>query len=345
MKKLISMVLVVVLVMLSCPAVFAEETATQKINGLTVVSQEEATEIEQLIAINNNLNLELEKASKTRADTSKITREIEMNNQKIADLGAHAPSDELLEKLVIASMSQSDIMPCALWHPSDIVEGLKSMYDLSHSYSTIYNGKQQYHLIFRHNGNDLKLSRVKTDHFYDKIDINSKDAYDYLTDVISFVFEYTVSSLITEVYPSWVMIPAKMIGVVAASPEETSITSSGNALVVTANTAAIQKFVFIYDEANDDWFYALSTNMVTYALSFTQAVTVDGRAINYTNTYTNMTMNGAYYSALADSDSAFDAGLPRFTCIYELAGYSDAKNKKMMNVKIHSPKYVIDMVI
>jgi hypothetical protein len=64
----------------------------------------------------------------------------------------------------------------------------------------------------------------------------------------------------------------------------------------------------VYDDINDEWFYALSTNCVNYGYTITQMISRNGVAYNDSINSSDNWEDGNYFTAWEDADAAYLSG-------------------------------------
>lgn len=350
-KRIIAIFISATIMMLSATISFAKTsdsdvalTLSDKYS-LNIVDASEALLIEELVEKNNTLRSTLKDVSIEARESANVAvqSEINANNQKIQSLGGKSPSNELLADLIETAIEQSGVQPRANFHPSDLIEDYNEMYDMSASYATTYNGKTQYHLLFQYRGYDSYLKKVSMKLFYNGITAGSAEARNWGNEIIKIYAEKFTSYGLGAVDTLLTLIPYELLGI-ALQPEYTTISAPANATSVLLNTTSIQKFVYVYNDSISDWFYALSTNKVSYSVSVTQALTINGRSYNETTDYNNLMEYGDYNKASMDANNAYNMYSSQNTCINKVAGYSDAKSRDMVVNTIYTPMYVVDML-
>ncbi len=344
LKRNMSLVLVVLMILPLGLTVSAEIAPNVRImpSSLNIISPEAAEEIERLLVKNSDLEAMLSNESVSRSSTLEIQREIDNNNKRIEELGVSSPSNALLEDLIHSSMPDDALLLRDGWHPSELVEEMSCMYDLSASYATTHEGRAQYHLNVKHKGEDPYLHVVKTDHFYDGIPKGSTEAHNWAHEIIEIYAQRLASYAINKLSPVLSVLPYEVLGI-AQQPNDSAIYSSQDATVVTLNTTSTQKFVFVYDDYNSGWYYALSTNRVSCSITVTQALSINGRSYNNSKDYNNINEFNEFFNAAADANRAYELGTQFNTCISEISGYSTSKDKDMVSCKIFTPYYIYAM--
>lgn len=354
MKKVTTLLLVVMMVVWTCsvPAYaidtndFHEKDAIVERYSLNVVTPEAAAEIERLAEENNTLRETIQNEDSpilSRQNNQEFLNKIENNKEKMESLGASTPSDELLIDLIKAEIKQSGIQVASDWDPSQIVSDFKGMYDMSASYSTTYGGKTQYHVVFQHNGNDSHLKNIQSEKFYNGISAGSAEARNWVNEVIKIYAEKLVGEGLGLLHPALSLIPYELLGI-AVKPNSQKITSTRDATIVSLNTTSIQKFVYVYNSSSRDWFFALSTNKISYSTTVSQLLTVSGKSYNKSNDYNYRWEYGDYNKAASDADSAYNSGYSKKTCVNKVAGYSTSKGKDVVIANIFTPTYVSHMI-
>ena len=310
--------------------------------SINVVSPEAASEIESLNVQISILQSALNNRSLSRSDAEQINLEINNYKKRVKELGSSSPSEEFLEELILSSMPQAASRMGMDWHPSQLAQSMISMYDTSLSYATTYDGRAQYHLILRHKGADPYLHVVKTDHFYNGISKGSTEAHNWAQETMKFYVEAYMDFIIGQINPFLTLIPYTLLGI-AAQPNDSAIYSNQDATVATINTTSTQKFVYVFDNYSNGWYYALSTNYVSCAVTITQAISVNGISYNDSEDYNNIIVYNQYTDAHIDANSAYEASVTGNTCISEVIGYSQSKSREMISCRIHTPTYIIHM--
>ena len=211
-RRLLSLLLVILMILPLDLTAFAEiipsaNKALFEKYSLNIISQEAAEEIESLLVKNSSLKASLSCEGVSRAGISEIQSEIDSNNKRIAELGASAPSDELLEELILASIPDEVSLMRDGWHPSDLIEDMSLMYDMSASYATTYDGRAQYHLVLMNKNKDPYLRRKSTDYIYDSISEGSAEARNWIQEIVKIYAEKLIGAGLGLVNPLFSFIP------------------------------------------------------------------------------------------------------------------------------------------
>lgn len=350
-KKIISVILSVTMLVsllpLSASAVTSpkEEVSTISFDeySVDVIGPNAAAEIEALIAENEMLNMQLDNETISEEIALKIRGQIARNDERVQELGGSAPPHELLEDLILSVMNQYEVQSTNNWHPSDLASDLSVKYNVSSSYATSYGGKSQYHLVLKSNDKDPYLKINKSEHFYDSITPGSTEAQKWVKDVIKIYAEKFIGAGLGVLHPALSFLPYELLGL-ESQPDENSISSAGDATELTVNTVTTVKFVYVLEESTNEWVYALSTNRVSFATTVTQLLSINNRAYNKSTDLNGLYDNGDYYSASADANSAFAAGITRNTCVGSINASSEEKPEIVVVVPIKAPTYVVDMI-
>lgn len=269
------------------------------------------------------------------------------------NLGADKPSKELMVKLIKASdkeqkktlnqMAASNGVSTnsSDWHPEDLIEQFDEMYDVW-GYSTTYNGRLQYHLIFQHEGNDPYLAKLTTKHVYNDFSAGSSTAEKWVDEILKVYAEKSTGAYLGLLNPVLNWLPWELL--FDSKPSANDISSSTSATVFTLATNTTVKFVYIYDTNNEDWWFALSTNYVYWSWEVSEYVFKNGHSYQDEDSGSNIALYGDYYSASSDADEAFTNGHSRKTTIYKQALWSESFDRDEIVHNIHSPTFVAHMM-
>jgi hypothetical protein len=315
-------------------------------NDIVILSNESANLIELKLEELSELKLKKELEELNTTDNKKtilnLEKEIKKIKKELQSLGAEKPSKKFLTKLLEAEKKKMDKEFGILsdWHPSDIIDTFDGAYDVW-GYSTTYSGYQLYHLIFEYNGNDPYLAKSDTEKIYDAFSQGSSDAYYWLEETIKVYAEKLVGGGLGLLNPLTQFVPWELL--FSSKPSSNEISSTGDALVATLSSLTTQKFVYVYDTLNSEWAYALSTNRVNYAYTFTEIIYKDGSCYHDNESQSNQNVYGDYYSASSDAVDYFESYTYGKTCIDKLAAYSDSNSSDEINMSIFTPTFVAHM--
>lgn len=328
--------------------------AAEAASDINVVSISTLNKIEK---INDEISeLRMKKASLTKEDSvsrAEIEKQIMLKKQEMAALGAEKVEHELLEQLIGAAMEsinteEGTALAYIAEHPDEIAriaDQFEGMYDIT-GVAVNYDGKEQYHLIFTCCENDSHLHQITTKNAYDSFKANSIDATNILNDTIVLYGQKLFGAILAEIeHPIAKIIqclPWEWLGV--KKPAANQISSNGDALVVTLNTVSTQKFVFVRSSSAQSWDCCLSTNKVSCAVSWTEAVNINGEAVNKSMDYDTVWTYGNWNNATVDANTAFESNEIYRTCISEIRVHSTSKDVDIITHEIHTPMYIIHMI-
>ena len=283
--------------------------------------------IDNLFGVHQELKTQLDKAEDS-AEIASIKEEIADVETQLASLGVERPSDDKLAEI----MYNNDDTPATRSHPSSLISTFKAVYDVW-GFESTYNGKKFYSVVFETKGKDPYLQKAKTTVLYDQILAGSAEAGKWVDELISILVDEAIGSV-----PVLKYLPYTELFTYKPSPN--SVSSYGDATVVILHTVSVQKFTYKYQSSQ--WVLGSSTNKVSYDLTVTQLIRVNGAAKNVSKDFGTKWENGDFGRAipLADSQSG---SLPINNCISRVKANSRSKNSNFIDLSIHTPNWPQDM--
>lgn len=347
MNRFSCLVLSFIMVVIALPSYPVHAEQVHPDTGTKVVSEETLHTIEMIHE--EIVELKMEKSYLTESDfvrLSEIDNLLEEKETQIEALGATEIDPNFLSHLInttaeSATISNDGVMTASSWHPEDLEEIYEGMYDVR-CVTTIVDGKLQAHVLFQSIGNDPYLHQVKSTLVYDSFSKGSSAASYYTQETIKIYAQKVIGSALSNLSPVFSIIPWELA--FTSPPPSNELSASENALSTTLNTVSVQKFVYVYDDTRDEWWFCLSTNKVSVSVTVVQALVRNGQAVNDVTNFDTFWEYGDWYDSTQHANTAFQLRIEDKRCVKKISVYSDAKGETELVINIFTPTYVAHML-
>ncbi len=276
-------------------------------------------------------------------EINRLNNELEILKQELIDLGVETSAEKILEHIGFNEETTATAASTySTWHPVELVALFEDAYDMwSYTDLGANASQRQYHIVFSHKDSmDPYLTHRAKRTITDSFNAGSIGAQNWINNLITIYAEKIIGEGLSSVCHLLTWLPWELF--LDSQPTPNIISSSGEALIASITTATVIKFVYVYDQENDTWTYALSTSKELYSYTFTSSIYVNGVPKHYSSDQNDLVVLGDFDNAEADAYEAFNNNTTVNTCLSELTLEYDGMD--VISLDLYRPSTVSDMI-
>lgn len=245
-------------------------------------------------------------------ETDKMYALIDRTQAALEDFNVDNAEDDIdkMASIIASDTKNNDdgkVSTCALvsgaTYCKEVLNTLKQEYDVYGSQYTYYDGNKTYDLYDirvvysakKHNTSNSHLAVVKTKVFNNSFSANSEGARKWINEIVNVYSSKFVSGAM-EMIPGMKFLPYELL--FSSKPSPSSISSNGNAFSVALNTTTTIVFTYVGDTAKNSWQHVLTENMVSYAITYSSYLHINGKSKNANKPINNKIKYSANYTSI-----------------------------------------------
>lgn len=245
-------------------------------------------------------------------ETDKMYALIDRTQAALEDFNVDNAEDDIdkMASIIASDTKNNDdgkVSTCALvsgaTYCKEVLNTLKQEYDVYGSQYTYYDGNKTYDLYDirvvysakKHNTSNTHLAVSKHQVFNKSFSSNSEGAKKWINEILNIYASKAVSYTLEKI-PGMKFLPYELF--FNSKPSPSSISATEDSLIVTLNTTTTMVFTYVGDSAKNSWQHVITENVVSYAVSYTSVLHINGHSKNNSNDVKEKLMYSSNYTSI-----------------------------------------------